>query len=492
MLTAFNTALSGLSADSTAVSVVGNNIANLNTTGFKDSSVTFADVMSATLSADGSTQLGMGVQTPKTAKDFSQEGSLVSTSNSLDAAIEGQGFLVDKTAGGAILYTRDGNLQTDANGTLMNSEGEAIQGWVGAAGKINTNAPLGNIVVPIGTLEPAVQTANMSLNANLDATAPVIADVSAATVTAGGTGYSATPTVTITGGGGTGATATATVAGGVITGITITNPGVGYTSAPTITITDPTGTGATATSTIATPALTSSNATYSSAIQVFDSLGNAQTLNVNFWKVSNGNWTWGVSTPNGTTTSTGTLTFDTNGNLVSPSGNPASPNISITGLTDGASNMNFNFNFFSNGSPVITQYAQDSATGSTSQDGSAAASVTGVGIGSGGSVLASLSNGKQLQVAQLAVANFANPSSLIAVGNNDYQVSGLTSQPAIGAAGTAGRGNVVGSTLESSTVDIATAFTQLMTFQNSYEANSRVITTANSMEQQTVNLIPNQ
>jgi flagellar hook protein FlgE len=414
LLTAFNTALSGLSADSTAVSVVGNNIANLNTTGFKGSSVTFADVMSATLAADGSTQLGMGVKTPMTHKDFSQEGSLVSTTNALDVAIQGQGFLIDKTANGAIYYTRDGNLKTDANGTLMTAQGEAIQGWIGSAGKINTNAPLGNIVVPTGTLEPAVPTGNMSLNMNLDSSAAAVA-------------------------------------------------------AP----------------------LTAANASYSTTIQVFDSLGEAQTLTMNFWKTGAGAWTWGVSTPNGTTTSTGTLTFDTSGNLTAPASNPASPNIAITGLSDGAANMNVNFNFFANNAPVITQYAQQSSTASTSQDGSAPASVTGVGIGSGGVVLASLSNGKQLQVGQVAVANFTNPSSLIAVGNNDYQVSGLTSQPAVGAAGTGGRGDVVGNTLESSTVDIATEFTRLMTFQNSYQANARVITTANNMEQQTVNLISN-
>lgn len=414
MLTAFNTALSGLSADSTAVSVVGNNIANLNTTGFKASSVTFADVMSATLSADGSTQLGMGVKTPVTNRDFSQEGSLVPTTNALDVAIQGQGFLIDKTANGAILYTRDGNLKTDASGTLMNGQGEAIQGWVGASGKINTNAPLGNIVVPTGTLEPAVPTANMALNMNLDASAPAV-------------------------------------------------------SAP----------------------LTAGNATYSTSIQVFDSLGEAQTLTMNFWKTGAGAWTWGVSTPNGTATSTGALSFDASGNLTSPASNPASSNIAVTGMSDGAANMNINFNFFANGAPVITQYAQQSSTASTSQDGSAPASVTGVGIGSGGVVLASLSNGKQLQVGQVAVANFTNPNSLIAVGNNDYQVSGLTSEPAIGSAGTGGRGDVEGSTLESSTVDIATEFTRLMTFQNSYEANSRVITTANTLEQQTVNLIPN-
>ncbi len=415
MLTAFNTALSGLSADSTAVSVVGNNIANLNTTGFKSSSVTFADVMSATLTADGSTQLGMGVKSPVTNKDFLQEGALVSTSNALDVAIQGQGFLIDKTAGGSVLYSRDGNLKTDSIGTLMNSQNEAIQGWTVVNGKVNTNAALGNIVVPTGTLEPAVATTNMSFNTNLDATAAV-----------------------------------------------------------------------------ATAPLTAANATYSTPIQVFDSLGKAQTVTMNFWNNGGGNWTWGASVPaaNGTTTSTGTLTFDSSGNLTSPASTAAAPTVAITGLADGAANMNINFNLYANGSSAITQYAQQSSTSSNSQDGSAPASVTGVSIGSGGAVFASLSNGKQLQIATVAVANFTNPTSLIAVGNNDYQVSGLTSQPAIGAAGTGGRGDIQGSTLESSTVDISTEFTQLMTFQNSYEANSRVITTANTLEQQTVNLIP--
>ncbi len=484
MLTAFNTALSGLSADSTAVSVIGNNIANLNTNGFKDTSVEFDDVMSATLSADGSTQLGMGVKNPLTRKDFSQEGALVSSSNTLDVAIQGQGFLIDKTSGGSILYTRDGNLQTDANGTLMNAQGEAIQGWSGLSGQINTNAPVGNIVVPTGTLEPAVATANMALNMNLDASATPFSSV---TVTNGGSGYTSAPTVTLTGGGGTGATATATIANGVVTGVTITG-GSGYTSVPTISFSGGGGTGAAA---AVAP-------TYSTQIQVFDSLGQPQTLTLNFSKtasassgppVTNANWVWNVSTPNGTTTSGGALSFDQQGNLVSPSSTSAAPIIALSGLSDGAANQTINFNLFTNGSSNVTEYAQTSSTASNTQDGSAPASVTGVSIGNGGSVLASLSNGKQLQVGQVAVANFVNPTSLIAVGNNDYQVSGLTSQATVGAAGSGGRGQLVGSSLEASTVDISTEFTQLMTFQNSYEANSRVITTANTIEQQTVQLI---
>ncbi|MBV9084324.1 MAG: flagellar hook basal-body protein, partial [Acidobacteriaceae bacterium] len=152
LLTAFNTALSGLNAESTAVSVVGNNLANLNTTGYKTTTVSFDDVMSQTLTADGSTQLGMGVKNPVTMRNFTQQGAIQSTSNSLDVAVQGQGFLIDKGASGATQYTRAGNLQVNSTGQLENSEGEAIQGWTSLSGNVTTNAPIGNIVIPTGTL----------------------------------------------------------------------------------------------------------------------------------------------------------------------------------------------------------------------------------------------------------------------------------------------------------------------------------------------------
>ncbi|MBV9083823.1 MAG: flagellar hook-basal body complex protein, partial [Acidobacteriaceae bacterium] len=411
--------------------------------------------------------------------------AIQSTSNSLDVAVQGQGFLIDKGASGATQYTRAGDLQVNSTGQLENSEGEAIQGWTSLSGNVTTNAPIGNIVIPTGTLEPATPTANMSLNMNLDATAPVFPS---ATVTTGGSGYTSAPTVTISGGGGSGATAVAQLSGGVVTGITITNPGTGYTSVPTISFSGGGGAGASATL----------DPNYSSQLQVFDALGQAHTLTVNFWKLSSASsptspaqWTWAASLPStdGTTTSGGALSFDQKGNLVAPSAAGGTVPISISNLTDGAANMNINFNLYANNAPTVTQYAQASSTSSNSQDGSAASEVTGVSIGNGGSVVASLSNGKQLQVGLLAVANFVNPSSLIAVGNNDFQVSGLTSQAAVGSAGTGGRGQVFGSSLESSTVDISTEFTELMTYQNSYVADSRVITTANSIEQETVNLI---
>jgi len=237
--------------------------------------------------------------------------------------------------------------------------------------------------------------------------------------------------------------------------------------------------------------------TFSTPIEVYDSLGNSHVLTLNLWKISSATpttpaqWTWAASVPSsdGTTTSTGTLQFDQNGNLVSPSATAASPTISITGLTDGASDLTFNWNLYSGGNASITQYAQSSSMSNNSQDGSAPAQMTQISIGNGGVVLAQLSNGQEMQVGQLAMANFVNPDSLLAVGNNDYQVSGATSNAAVGVPDSGGRGEILGSSLESSTVDISTEFTNLMTYQNSYEAASRVITTANTIMQQTLNIM---
>ena len=110
-------------------------------------------------------------------------------------------------------------------------------------------------------------------------------------------------------------------------------------------------------------------------------------------------------------------------------------------------------------------------------------------IANGGSVVATYSDGTQVTVGQLALATFQNPDSLLAVGNNEYQPSGLTSKPTVGMPNSGGRGQILGGNLESSTVDIASEFTNLLVFQQGYQANSKVITTANQMSQAVINLI---
>ena len=136
----------------------------------------------------------------------------------------------------------------------------------------------------------------------------------------------------------------------------------------------------------------------------------------------------------------------------------------------------------------VTQYSQISAPTATAQNGAASAALTKVGIADNGEILASYSNGTQRVVGLLAMASIRNPQSLIAVGNNNFQASEQTALPAVGLSNTGGRGKVVGASLEYSTVDIAKEFTNLIVYQRSYQVNSRVVTTADEMSQETVNL----
>jgi len=171
MFTSFSTALSALGAHSTAIDVVGNNLANLNTPGFKASVVSFYDLVTQSLGAGlGETQVGFGVARPLTLRQFSQ-GAIQTSTGPLDAAIQGDGFLVLKNASGGTIYGRGGNLQVSKTGALLTATGERVQGWVGENGVVDTNGPTGDITIPVGTLRPATATQNISFDMNLDATA---------------------------------------------------------------------------------------------------------------------------------------------------------------------------------------------------------------------------------------------------------------------------------------------------------------------------------
>lgn len=412
MATSFSTALSGLNANATAIDVVGNNLANLNTTGFKADTVTFQDLVTQSIGAGlGATQVGFGVGTPITLTNFSQ-GALTSTGGPLDAAIQGDGFfIVTANGSGNTEYTRGGSFEINTQGDLTTASGDLVQGWTMVNGVLDTNAPIGNIAVPVGALAPPVATQNISASLNLDSAA-------------------------------------------------------------------------------------SAGTSFSTSIQVYDSLGTAHTVTLTFTQSGTANqWNYSVSVPGtdltaGTFTPiTGTLTFDANGNLTAPAaGAPVA--IPITGLADGAADMNLNWNLWNGTTPDITQFDQSSATSAQSQDGSAAANLVSVGLANGGEVLAQYSNGTQVVVGQMAMAQIENPDSLVAAGNSNYQASALTALPAVGVPGTGGRGTVLGGSIEASNVDIAKEFTNLIIYQQGYEANAHVITTENTLSQDTINLKP--
>jgi flagellar hook protein FlgE len=250
-------------------------------------------------------------------------------------------------------------------------------------------------------------------------------------------------------------------------------------------------------------AASAANATsaFSTPVTVYDSLGTSHVLTVDFQNTGGNTWSYQVTLPGADVTAgtagtpfdipnaSGTLTFSSSGQLTSPaSGSPIA--VAIPGLTDGAADMNVSWNpYTSAGAGLITQFGQASASSASTQNGAAAAQLASVSIAAGGGVVASYSNGIQTTVGQLATAAIGNPNTLVDAGNNDYTLSAATDNPSVGVPGTGGRGTVAGSSLEASNVDLATQFTELIQFQRSYEANAHVVTTADQLSQDTINLI---
>jgi flagellar hook protein FlgE len=170
MFPGFSSALSALTADSNAIDVCGNNLANLNTPGFKAAQVEFSDLMSETIGGGlNPAQIGMGVGPIGTNTNYIQ-GAITTTNGPTDAAIEGNGFFVVQDPGsGQTLYTRDGSFQVDSAGNLVTAGGQNVQGWLAVNGTVNPNGPTSNLTVPTGALVPGTTTTTMSLDVNLNA-----------------------------------------------------------------------------------------------------------------------------------------------------------------------------------------------------------------------------------------------------------------------------------------------------------------------------------
>jgi flagellar hook protein FlgE len=234
--------------------------------------------------------------------------------------------------------------------------------------------------------------------------------------------------------------------------------------------------------------------TFAGSIEVYDSLGISHIISANFTKTAvPGEWAYSISVPNADTTApgtptTGTINFDSGGRLTNPPVTGPMPVLTITGLTSGAADMSVTWNLYNGANPRLTQFAQTSAISAIGQDGNPAAQLIRVGLGDSGQVLAQYSNGQSVAVGQLAMASVRNPESLLAVGNNAYQLSARSALPAVGLPGTGGRGTILGGAIENSTVDIAREFTNLIILQRGYQANSRVITTVDEISQETINL----
>jgi flagellar hook protein FlgE len=233
---------------------------------------------------------------------------------------------------------------------------------------------------------------------------------------------------------------------------------------------------------------------YSTGVTVYDSLGQSHLATVTYTKDSPTTWGYSVTLPSGDSTgtpgtaNTGTLTFDSNGNLVSPTGNVTG--VSFPGMADGASTLNFNLNLYgANGAPLVSQTSGASNTSASSQDGYASGNYQGFAVNGNGLITASFSNGHTAVVGQVAVASVTNEDGLENSGSNNFTVTAGSGQATIGTGGVGGRGTIEGEALEQSNVDIAAEFSNLIVAQRAFEANSKTVTTFDSVTQEAIGMI---
>lgn len=433
-----NTAVSGLRAQQDAIGIVGDNIANSNTVGFKQSRALFEDVL-GNFSGGRTAGAGSGAKMIRAQQIFSQ-GALKNTGVSNDLALSGDGFFVWSGAVDGFdgeYYSRDGSFLVNNEGVLVNSMGLRLQGYSQANGT-GFGGPIGDISVQPLTLPPK-ETASVDLVANLDSTSGTF------DAAGGANDFDA-----------------------------------------------------------ANPAATSN---FSTSLTVFDSQGNPRSLDVYFVRLNDGaappNATndWEVHVLDGntdvTTGSPGTppkVSFDSAGKLVSAdpvtvavaswdTGNPNPPKNSLITF-----NLGDPTGTGGTGLTGLTQYGSASAVSKQSQDGYAAASLTGLDVTSDGTVNGVYSNSQRLALGQVAVAKFGSNDGLSRAGHNLFGATLDSGQANIGAASTGGRGGVVAGAQEQSNVDIAAQFVDMISYQRAFSANSKTITTADELLVETVNL----
>ncbi len=417
---ALNTAVSGLTAQSSAFGNISDNVANSQTVGFKEVDTDFIDYLTTSTSQ----QNDPGAVATRPDYTNSVQGTITQSSDPLALAIAGQGFFAVSEPDGVAAnnstptfnaqtyYTRTGDFQMDKNGYLVNSAGEYLQGWstdptTGAADQ----SQLGPIQITQDQFNP-IATTQVGISANL-------------------------------------------------------------------------------------PAGASSATTASSQVDVYDSVGQQHTLTLN-WTPPTAPataWTLGITDETGASIGGGTVDFGTGGlpsgtisainGTTGTSGNPAS--VSLTPSWS-SSPITLNLGNFGQGNGVTQFAASAYSLRNLSQNGVPPGSFTGITINSTGEVLANYNNGQSQPIAQVPIVTFADPSALQRQNGEAFTATSDSGNAIAQAVNTNGAGNLVTGSVESSNVDIATEFSKLIVAQQAYSANAKMITTADTLLQTTINM----
>ncbi len=541
--------ISGLSTISEALNVIGDNLANVNTPGFKSSTALFETVFSQTLTGatvpsgnllgTNPVQVGLGTTLASISRNFTQ-GSLNSTGNLADLAIQGNGFFI-LSDGVGLAYTRDGSFALAIDGTLVDpATGLRVQGWTAVNGVVTSTGSVGDIVIPLGT-SIVQETSNALFTGNFDgaggvATTGTVTDsagmidtttgLAATAVTslvdlenalAVSLGLVAGDTITLTGRrGGADLTASFVVGADVTTlgdlttaiegAFGIVNGSVAVDADGSILITGDLGTGNEITTVVMNAAdaagvvrtefdnvfnpggsvgfteITAADGEsfIVSGLNVFDSLGNSVPLTITFTRTGPNTVAYLADSPLGTSVGSGTITYDNNGQFLSVD------NALITIDRSGAGAINpldvtldFSGTTFLSGSNTLAL---------ASQDGFPIGALEEFFVGIDGTITGSFSNGLTQVVGQVALASFPNQGGLLAVGDNMFVTSGNSGEPLTGVAGSGGRGTMAQGFLEGSNTDMAKEFTNIIITQRGFQANARTISTADALLEEVISL----
>lgn len=460
MMRSLYSGVSGLQNHQVRMDVIGNNISNVNTIGFKKGRVNFHDMISQSMGGAAKPTDQLGGVNPKqvglgmavaSIDTLHTQGSLQTTGKTDDLAVQGNGFFI-MSSGAKQFYTRAGAFGLDQTGTLVNpANGMKVQGWsaesIDGQRYINTASDPGDLNIPVGGKDPASATTEVEFACNLDKRLPVVA----------------------------------------------AGAGAGETR----------------------------EGTWSIDKDLYDTFGNVHKLNISFTKVAGvaNQWQATVAVDGDAELDTNTnldigaannatntflLNFDNLGSLSSvedAQGDTITEGALLIPVAfdiadstpDAAGNLirqTFNLNLGDVGSYTnsVTQFAETSSTKAFKQDGYGMGYLDSFKIDQSGIITGVYSNGTNRELGQVALASFTNPGGLEKAGESTFVVSNNSGDPNIGPSGIAGKGKFIAGALEMSNVDLAAEFTDMIVTQRGFQANSKTITTSDEMLQSLLQL----
>ena len=464
MMRSLFSGVSGLQNHQTRMDVIGNNISNINTTGFKRNRVNFQDLLYQQIQGAARPTEDLGGVNPKevglgmsiaSIDTIHVQGSLQTTGVQTDLAIIGNGFFILDDMGKQ-LFTRAGAFSVDADGVMVNpANGMRVQGWMAREVEgytiLDVSRPVEEIVIPVGGKDPARATTMVNFACNLDKRIPELPE-------------------------------------------------------------NPTGEQII-------------RSTWSTTIEIFDSFGDKHIMQVEFTRVPGTANSWNAAVnvdpanevPTNATIGFGEeppavggpttfiVNFSNNGTLLSAedgAGNVSGASGQVqmnvaydvqaaTANEDGTLvRQEFVLNLGTVGGYTnsITQYAESSSSKAVEQDGRTMGYLDNFTIDSSGIITGIFSNGSTRTLGQVAIATFPNQGGLEKAGDNTFRVSNNSGMANIGPSGIAGKGKIIAGTLEMSNVDMADQFVDMIVTQRGFQANSRTIQTADQLLQELLSL----